>query len=127
MSMQMQTVAIYHVCRIEFISSMYSFIHLLLLLPYPQIQHRRLNNLPHDIIPLREKRIPSIPPLATLHPHPRPTHIYAERTYQSANTPCSFSPRSVHSGFTSSGFTDDVASARDASLPANTAAGRLVY
>lgn len=122
----MQTVTIYHVYRIEFIhQSIYSFIHYCYVPKSSSAEHRRLNNLSHDIIPLREKRKPSIP---ISHPAPTlPTHIYIQRTYQSFNTPCSFSPRSFHSGFTSSGFTDDVASACDASLPANTATGRLVY
>lgn len=51
-----------------------------------------------------------------------PTTLYRleKKMIQSLRTPFSLSSRSCHRGRTSSGFVDDRASARDASLPANT-------
>lgn len=52
-----------------------------------------------------------------------PTILYRllKNVNHSFNTVCSLSPRSLHAGLQSSGFSDDVASAREASLPAKTA------
>lgn len=47
-------------------------------------------------------------------------YLLVKKVSQSFNTPCSFSPRSSYSGLQSSGLSDDVARAREASLPAKT-------
>lgn len=47
-------------------------------------------------------------------------YLLVKNVSQSFSTPCSFSPRSSYSGRQSSGWSDDCARAREASLPAKT-------